>query len=228
MFQIAHTYIAAQVLGDASEGSIVGAILPDANIINLSDLLKVIADTTYGGITFYDMHPKLQARELMRRMEHKDVARGILTHSAADIISHGGDDVAPRFYDWRNPHAYSRGGKDGWWAERFPRFAPNSYALKALSHIIPELALDAYVARTYPWAVALLQRSIHNANAARIGADLAVALNKDPRAVTRRVEEYLHSTTRFVKLVRRLPRVNPAGMEEVLAACVKKCEAEIA
>ncbi len=226
MFQIAHAYIAERTLGDGDTDVIVGAILPDAHIIGLLDLLKAIVDPKRGVITFYDMHQ--QTGRLFNRMQLGSVALGIMTHAAADTVSHGGDDIAPPFYDWRNLHAYSRGGEDSWWATRFPRFAPRSYRLKALSHLIPELVLDAYVARTYPWTVELLQRAIRGADAARIGADLAAALNKNPRAITQRVKEYLRSTARFVNFASRLPQVNPAGMEDVLQACVQKCRAELA
>ncbi len=226
MFQIAHTYIAERTLGDGDTDVIVGAILPDAHIVGLFDLLKAIVDPKQGVITFYDMHQ--QTGRLFNKMQLSSVALGIMTHAAADTVSHGGDDIAPPFYDWRNPHAYSRGGEDSWWAKRFPRFAPRSYRLKALSHLIPELALDAYVAQTQPWAVELLQRAICEADAARIGVDLATALNKNPRAITQRVEEYLISTARFANFVRKLPRVNPAGMENVLQACIEKCRAELA
>ena len=117
MFQIAHTYIASTALGTTNPSAIVGAILPDASISGPKTYISAVLNpkpVDASGITFYDMHPVLRARSLTASLD-RELALGILTHSLADTISHGGDDVSQNHFNWRHPVAYSFGGERGWW-----------------------------------------------------------------------------------------------------------------
>ena len=236
MFQTVHAHVASKVLGTIGRTidpyAIIGAILPDASISSLLTYFAAFNPASQASlstrITFYDMHPLANARALVEGMKNKHVALGILTHSITDVVSHGGDDVSHKHYDWRHPTAYSFGGERGWWGRKFPRLQVKSYSGGMFLHNVAEGMLDRYVAQTYPEDVKLLLAAIKHVDVRGLSEDLAQALGKNPQAIEERIRAYLHSTTGFVRLVQRLPRVNPTGMEDVLEACVQKCKEEIA
>ncbi len=228
MFQIAHTYIASQALDTEDPHIIVGAIIPDASISGWRTYISAVLNpqpTDTSGITFQDMHPVLRARSLARHI-NKNVALGVLTHSAVDVISHGGDDISRDKYDWRNPKAFSFGGERSWWARRFPKLEPKNYSRGMMMHNFAEVMLDCYVAQTHPEAATLLENSIKHVDAARIGADLATALGKNSEVIIAKVNAYLASTSGFVRMIRRAPRVNKDSLDEVLGNCIQTCESQ--
>lgn len=230
MFQIAHAYIASEVLHSDDPETIVGAILPDGGISGLGTYVKAVLGKSpagVSGITFSDMHPSLQAMSLQQRMDNKSVARGILTHSVVDIVSHGSDSVSKENYNWRHESAYSFGGEDSWWGRRFPKLQVNSHSLGMLLHNFAEVELDAYVAQTYPETVELLLNAVQSVSVREIGKDLARAIGKNPQAIISNVEAYLRATSRFARIVEKMPRVNDAGLELVLRACIQKCKEKV-
>ena len=136
------------------------------------------------------------------KVKDKDLAKGILTHKIVDQISHNGN--------------------------KFPSFSFSS-SLHAMFHLIPELAVELYVAKTYPQTIGIMYGALRNIDTSSIGAKLAPILKVEPENITHLLDRYVelvYLSSNSMKMATFF--VDGSNKEACLELCIKKCQDAIA
>jgi len=126
--------------------------------------------------------------ELAGKIENELIGLGLISHGAADEISHGSNG------DYMTENCYSV----GWFKQRFGGFdwANLSARKKSLLHNLTEGMLESYVIGEYPEIVEISSAALNDAKLHLIARDFAKVLEGKEEA---RIYEILEKSVKMVK-----------------------------
>ncbi len=207
MFPVWHAYVANQV-GLRSPSAIFGSTVPDINVV--SD----------GLLYFGDTHDKDFLEKALPRLTDRDLAAGWATHAfVLDGISHG-------FTSETGPYSPEVYWKDGysfrWLAKNFPKVKRHSKFLHFLGHNVAEYALELWLIKNKPEALAVAKR-MYEIDVRAAAADIAYIF-RTGKAETETIVRRWLSYNRMLSVVSRALApfaADTPGKER--QACLEKC-----